>query len=373
MGSPNAQFGRAGELARLFLKLGVIGFGGPAAHIALMREEIVKRRRWLDDQQFVDLVGVTAIIPGPSSTEMAIHIGRERAGWRGLVVSGACFILPAALIVGVLAWLYTRFGTTPRAGLFLSGLEPVVLAVVADAIWKLGRTAIRSVTLAIIAVAAFVAVLLGVDPLVAFAVGGLAVAAAHVGSERFAAAFPALPLFGAVDISPAGLFALFVRIGFSVFGSGYVLLAYLQDLLVDDLGLLTQRQVLDAVAIGQITPGPVFTTATFLGFVIDGAPGAVLATAGIFLPSFLLVAVVGPFIPRLRERPALGAFVDGVNAVAIGVMATVLVGFANAIRGDWVAVAVAVAATAAIVLLRRSPTQVLLGGAAIGAIRAAMG
>jgi chromate transporter len=190
---------------------------------------------------------------------------------------------------------------------------------------------------------------------------------------RLASLVPAFPLFAATDISPHGLFAVFVRIGFSVFGSGYVLLAYLEDLLVHDLGLVSRTQVLDAVAIGQVTPGPVFTTATFLGFVIDGIPGAVLATAGIFLPSFLLVALVGPFIPRLRERPAAAAFVDGVNAVAIGVMATVLVDFGATVRQDVVGIVVAIAATVAVVLLKRSPTQVLLAGAAIGAVRALLG
>ena len=365
--------GRLGEVARLFLKIGVIGFGGPAAHLALMREEVVERRRWLNDQQFVDLVGVTAVIPGPSSTEMAMHIGRERAGWRGLLVSGACFIVPAAAIVAVLAWLYTRFGTTPRAALFLSGLEPVVLAVVADAIWKLGRVAVTSIALGLIAACAFMAVILGVDPLAVFLLGGSLVVALRLGAERLSATVPALPLLAATDLSSLGLFGVFVRIGFSVFGSGYVLLAYLQDLLVDDLALVTETQVLDAVAIGQITPGPVFTTATFLGFFIDGIPGAVLATAGIFLPSFLLVAAIGPLIPRLRERPSAAAFVDGINVAAIGVMATVLVDFGNAIRDDIFAIAVAVAAVVTIVVFRRSPTQVLIAGAVVGAIRAAIG
>lgn len=361
------------EVGRLFLKLGVIGFGGPAAHIALMREEVVERREWLDDQQFVDLIGVTAVIPGPSSTEMAIHLGRERAGWPGLLLSGACFITPAALIVGFLAWLYTEFGTNPRAELFLSGLQPVVLAVVADAIWKLGRTALRTPLLALVAVAAFVAVMLGVDPVLTFGAGGGALAAKHQAGSRLVVALPTMPLFGAAEISSPGLFALFARIGISVFGSGYVLLAYLQELLVDDLGLLTRTEVLDAVAIGQVTPGPVFTTATFLGFVIDGPIGAAIATTGIFLPSFLLVALIGPWIPRLRERPGIAAFVDGVNAVAIGVMATVVIGFGNAIRGDLVAVGIAVSATIAILLARRGATEVLVAGAVFGAIRAAVG
>ena len=362
-----------GDLARLFLKLGVIGFGGPAAHIALMREEVVERRKWLNDQQFVDLVGVTGLIPGPSSTEMAIHVGRERAGWRGLVVSGACFIIPAATMVAVLAWLYTRFGATPRAALFLSGLEPVVLAVVADAIWKLGRSAVTTITLGLIAMCAFMAVVLGVEPVIVFMLGGALVMALRAEANRVGAVVPAIPLLAASDLSSLGLFGVFVRIGFSVFGSGYVLLAYLQDLLVDDLALLTKTEVLDAVAIGQITPGPVFTTATFLGFVIDGIPGAMLATAGIFLPSFLLVALIGPLIPRLRERPAVAAFVDGINAVAIGVMATVLVDFGAAVREDALGIAFAIAATVAIVLLKRSPTQVLLVGAAIGVVRALLG
>ena len=364
---------RVGEVARLFLKIGVIGFGGPAAHIALMRDEVVERRKWLNDQQFIDLVGVTGVIPGPSSTEMAIHVGRERAGWRGLVVSGACFIIPAATIVTLLAWLYTRFGATPRAALFLSGLEPVVLAVVADAIWKLGRSAVTTVTLALIALCAFIAVLLGVEPVIVFLLGGALVMAVRAGAERVGSLVPAIPLFAAGDLSSLGLFGVFVRIGFSVFGSGYVLLAYLQDLLVDDLTLLTKTEVLDAVAIGQITPGPVFTTATFLGFVIDGVPGAVLATAGIFLPSFLLVAAIGPLIPHLREKPAVAAFVDGINAVAIGVMATVLVEFGAAIRGDTVALAVAVVAILAVVVARRSSTEVLIAGAVVGVIRAAIG
>lgn len=362
-----------GEVARLFLKLGVVGFGGPAAHIALMRVEVVDRRRWLDEQQFVDLVGVTGLIPGPSSTEMAIHVGRQRAGWPWLVVSGACFIAPAAAIVSALAWLYTEFGTTPRAALFLKGLEPVVLAIVAEAIWKLGRTAIRTFALGVVAVAAFVAVMLGVDPLLTFLVAGTGFAAARSAGVRAAVMLPFTPMVGAADITPTGIFLLFARIGFSVFGSGYVLLAYLQELLVEDLRLVSPTEVLDAVAIGQVTPGPVFTTATFLGFLIDGLPGAALATAGIFLPSFLLVAAIGPLIPRLRELPAVAAFIDGVNAVAIGVMATVLLQYGGAIRGDALALALAALAMIGLFVFRWSPTRVLIVGAAVGALRAVIG
>ena len=316
-----------GEIAKLFLKLGTIAFGGPAAHIAMMEEEVVRRRQWLDHQRFLDLLGATNLIPGPNSTEMAIHIGLVRAGWKGLIVAGSCFILPAMLIVWILAALYVRYGSLPEATFLLYGIKPVIIAIVVQALWGLGKSAVKGLLTGLVGAAVMSLFFLGMNEiLLLFAAGfvvmilenlwrnwkqgtlnimgalPLWVSSVSVATDAPMAAMPAIP----VTLLKLTLF--FLKIGSVLFGSGYVLLAFLRADLVDRWHWLTDQQLLDAIAIGQFTPGPVFTTATFIGYVIAGSPGAVLATLGIFFPSFVFVMASSPLIPRLRRsswvRPA---------------------------------------------------------------------
>src|SRR2546426_3866395 len=329
-----------GELARLFLKLGTIGFGGPAAHIAMMEEEVVRRRRWLDHERFLDLLGATNLIPGPNSTEMAIHIGLVRAGWRGLVVAGSCFILPAMLIVWILASLYVRYGSLPEATFLLSGIKPVIIAIVVQALWGLGKSAIKGPLTALIGAAVMVLFFLGTNEIfLLFSAGFVAMAVENLWRRwkqgtRVLIGFSILSMFsGSVDASsaiamtpvvPVSLLKLtlfFLKIGSVLFGSGYVLLAFLRADLVDRWHWLTDQQLLDAIAIGQFTPGPVFTTATFVGYVVAGSSGAILATIGIFLPAFVFVLISSPFIPKLRRSPWASGFLDGFNVASLGLMA----------------------------------------------------
>jgi chromate transporter len=326
---------RLRELFLLFARLGFTAFGGPAAHTAMMHDEVVTRRRWLGEQEFLDLVGATNLIPGPNSTELAIHIGRRRAGWTGLLVAGASFIVPATLIVLALAWAYVEYGSTAQGEALLYGIAPVVIAIVAQALWKLGRTAVKDVPLALVAVAVVALYFVGVNELALIFGTGLAVMvfrnAIPIGGWRASAIAPWLAWAPAqllavapeVAISHIRLFLTFLKIGAVLYGSGYVLLAFLRADFVERLGWLTERQLLDAVAIGQFTPGPLFTTATFVGYLVLGLPGALLATLGIFLPSFALVAATGPLIPRLRRSRWLGAALDGVNVAALALMAGV--------------------------------------------------
>ena len=308
--------------------------GGPAAHIAMMEDEVVRRRRWMTHERFLDMLGVCNLIPGPNSTEMAIHIGQLRAGFAGLVVAGACFILPAAAIVMAIAWMYVRYGTMPQAVGLLYGIKPVIIAVVLQALWGLGRTAIKSRLLAAIAIVSFFAALFDVNDMIVLIGGGVVMMAIRAVEDRDAAraTLAALPTVVprasavkpaafaaavvAVPFSLTTLFLFFLKVGAVLFGSGYVLLAFLRTDLVDRLHWLTQAQLLDAVAVGQVTPGPVFTTATFIGYILGGFRGAVVATLGIFLPSFFFVSISGPLIPHLRRSPLAGAFLDGVNVGA---------------------------------------------------------
>jgi len=376
-----------GELARLFLKLGTIGFGGPAAHIALMEDEVVRRRGWLTREAFLDYLGATNLIPGPNSTELAIEIGRDRAGWPGLVVAGVAFIVPAALIVTITAWAYVRFGSLPAAVALFAGVKPVIIAIVAQALWRLARTAVKTAWLGALTVASIVAEALGVHELIVLLGAAiLSVMAVAVrtrdGEDRvdtivpFGAPILARPsiltgVLGAAVGVPAAvslwsLFAIFLKIGSVLFGSGYVLLAFLRADFVERLGWLTERQLLDAVAVGQVTPGPVFTTATFIGYVLAGAPGAVLATVGIFLPAFVFVAVSGPLIPRLRRSRVAGAALDGVNAASLGLMAVVTWQLG---RASIVSVSSCVVALIAGVLLatrRVNAAWLVIGGALAG-------
>jgi chromate transporter len=369
------------ELATLFLKLGTTAFGGPAAHIAMMEDEVVRRRRWLTHEEFLDLLGATHLIPGPNSTEMAIHIGHRRAGWAGLLVAGGCFVLPATVIVTAIAWAYVQFGKLPRAEALLDGVKPVIIAVVVQALWGLGRSALKTRPLAALAVVAAAASFLGGNELVILFGAGLLVALVRSiirrkplgGGSSLLAAVPVLPLAGAgpavAAASPFGLwpmFLFFLKVGSVLYGSGYVLLAFLRADLVDRWHWLDEGQLLDAIAVGQFTPGPVFTTATFIGYLLAGLPGASLATVGIFLPAFFFVAISGPLVPRIRRSPTAGAFLDGVNVASLALMAVVTWQLGRVALTDWLTVALAVASAALLFRFRLNSAWLVAGGAAVG-------
>jgi chromate transporter len=333
------------EIALSFLRLGTTAFGGPAAHIAMMEDEFVRRRQWLSHEQFLDMLGATNLIPGPNSTEMAIHIGHQRAGWKGLVTGGVCFIVPAMAIVLAAAWAYVRFGALPPVQGVMYGIKPVIIAVVLQAFWRLFPSAIKGLFLGVIGVVATVAALLGVNVLIVlFSAGVITAVTSWLGRREpqpalaWANILPALKAVGAaapaVAFSLTGLFLFFLKVGAVLYGSGYVLLAFLQADLVDRLHWLTQSQLLDAIAVGQVTPGPVFTTATFIGYLLGGTLGAVVATVGIFVPSFLFVAASRPLIPRIRRSPIAGAFLDGVNVGALALMAAVTLQLSGAALVD---------------------------------------
>jgi chromate transporter len=361
------------EIAWLFLRLGATAFGGPAAHVAMMEHEVVRRRAWLTRDEFLDLLGATNLIPGPNSTELAIHIGHRRAGWPGLLVAGACFILPATAIVWTLAAVYVRYGTLPAAEGVLAGVKPVVVAIVLQALWSLGRTAVKSLGLALAGLIAAAAALAGVHELAVLLATGLAVTAVRVRPARGSGAallspLPAVALAAAAapPVQLSTLFLVFLKIGSVLFGSGYVLLAFLRAELVQRLGWLTEEQLLDAVAVGQVTPGPVFTTATFVGFVVHGHAGALVATAGIFLPAFVFVAVSGPLVPRMRRSRAFGAFLDGVIVASLALMAVVTWELGRAAIHDALTGALAVAAVVLLLRYRVNSSWLVLGGAAVG-------
>lgn len=359
---------RLAELAGLFLKLGVVAFGGPAAHVAMMREEVVVRRRWMDDQEFLDLVGATNLIPGPNSTELAIHLGRVRAGWRGLLVTGACFIVPATLIVLFFAVLYGRYGSMPEIESLLYGIIPVIIAVIANALRGLLRTAVKDRLTAVVGVAALALYLLGLGEIPLLATGALAVLLARSALHRrggFVALVPLGFLQAPWALGGGSIFVSFLKIGAVLFGSGYVLLTFLRTEFVTT-GLLTEQQLLDAVAVGQFTPGPVFTTATFIGYLLAGVPGAILATVGIFLPAFIFVAVTGPFIPRLRRSPVASNLLDGLNVTSLALMAGVTWQLGRSAIVDPFSAALALAALGLLVRFKVNAAWLVIGGGALG-------
>ena len=370
------------QLAALFLKLGVTGFGGPAAHIAMLEDEVVRRRKWLTRDEFLDLLGAANLIPGPNSTELAIHIGHRYAGWPGLLVAGSCFILPSAIIVTAIAWAYVRLGKLPTAEGILYGIKPVIIAIVFQALWGLGKTALKTRTLEIFGAAAVALSFLGINELVVLFGTGFLYAIARgwnspdpsAGASPLPGVVPALP-FAAVTTTLAGtaapfglwpLFFFFLKVGSVLFGSGYVLLAFLRADLVDRWHWLTENQLLDAIAVGQFTPGPVFTTATFIGYILAGLPGSTLATVGIFLPAFFFVAVSGPLVPRLRRSPFAGAFLDGVNVASLALMAVVTCYLGRAALIDWVTVGMAILSGALLFRHRVNSAWLVLGGAVVG-------
>ena len=370
---------KIGQLLALFLKLGVTAFGGPAAHIAMMEDEVVTRRQWLTRERFLDLLGATNLIPGPNSTEMAIHIGFVRAGVIGLVVAGISFILPAALLTLGCAWVYDRFQTVPQAEALLYGIKPAVIAVILSAVWRLGKTAAKGPFLIGIGFLVMLLVLLGINEIIVLLGGGIVgilwqlgsrlrkgkmlLGLAWLPSTNLALAVTAAPS-APVTLSALGLF--FLKIGCVLFGSGYILVAYLQGGLVEQYQWLTQQQLLDAVAIGQFTPGPVLTTATFIGYVLAGPTGALVATLGIFVPSFLFVLTTNPLIPRLRQSAVASAFLDAVNASAIGLMAAVTVELARHTLIDWGAWLIVLISAAVLFRYKVNSAWLILGGVGIG-------
>jgi chromate transporter len=391
---------RLRTLALLFLKLGAISFGGPAAHIALMEDEVVRKRQWLTRQQYLDMLGLTNLIPGPNSTEMAINVGFARAGWAGLAVAGASFIAPAALITAAMAWGYVRFDTLPLAESLLAAVKPAVIAVIAIAVWRLGKIAVHHVWLAALGALALTAFLARLSPLVILFGGGMIGMVAkqlHRLREKtssntttFSAGlvllkklFPLPGLLPGVMATVAGVPAIkrvplarlgwfFLKVGAVLYGGGYVLFAFVEQGLVRDHHWLTQQQVLDAIAIGQFTPGPVLSTATFIGYLLGGAWGAVVATVAIFLPSFVYVAALGPILPKLRRSAWMAAFLDSVNVCAVALMAGVTIRLAgDALRG-WPMWAIAVASLAVLWKWKINPAWVVLGGGLAGLLVAAV-
>lgn len=374
-----SRSGALRDLASLFLRLGSTAFGGPAAHLAMMEDEVVERRAWLSRTSFLDLLGATNLIPGPNSTEMAIHVGYRRAGWSGLLVAGACFILPASLATLLLAWAYVRYGSLPEVGSLLYGAKAAIVGVIVHALFRLGRTAIRTKTLAVLCLACVAGIALGVHELAVLFGAGTVLAlqrAIRRGGRSSASLLAPLSPFritaaatGAATTASLGLgsiFLVFLKIGSVLFGSGYVLFAFLRSDLVLRWHWLTEQQLLDAIAIGQITPGPVFASATFIGYLLAGLPGAAAATTGIFLPAFFFVAISGPFVPRLRSSPVAVAFLDGVVAASLALMAIMTWQFGRAAIVDLPS---ALIALASVLLLSRTSVNsvwLVLGGSIVG-------
>lgn len=364
------------ELLLLFLRLGATAFGGPAAHIAMMQVEVVQKRRWLSQAEFLDLLSASNLIPGPNSTELAIHIGWARRRWAGLVVAGLAFIVPATLITALCGYLYVRFGTLPSVGWLLYGVKPVILAIVVQAIWSLAPKAAKSTPLRVLGACAALWVALGGHELLVLLAAGLAAwlldrrARARAGGEQLQQAVLLAPLAGAPilasKVTLPGLFWVFFKVSSVLYGSGYVLLALLRADLVQRLGWLTEAQLIDAIAVGQITPGPVFTTATFVGYVLAGPVGAVVATVGIFVPAFAFVALSGPLVPKLRASKAAGAFLDGVNVASLALMGVVTLQLGRAALVDGPAFVIGAAAALVLVRWQVNATWVIGVGALVG-------
>lgn len=378
--TPSQQRQRLQELAVVFLRLGAIAFGGPAAHVAMMDSEVVNRRQWMSREKLLDLLGITNLIPGPNSTELAIHIGYERGGWRGLIVAGSCFILPAMVIVWILAAIYVRYQTVPQVEWLLYGIKPVIIAIVLQAVWKLGKKAAKDLSTIVAGVLAIAAYFVGLNEILLLILLGIAVMVVKNWQNRgnITGAF-LLPLSGVTaqigtaatavtSVNWVNVFLFFLKIGCVLYGSGYVLLAFLQRDLVERNQWLTSQQLLDAVAIGQFTPGPVFTTATFIGYLLAGNGGAIAATIGIFLPAFMLVLIVNPWVPKLRQSPWASGLLDGVNAASLGLMAGVTYTLGQTALVDWLTIIMAIVSAIAVFRFNINSAWLVLAGGAIGLV-----
>jgi len=368
------------ELARLFLKLGTVAFGGPPAHIAMMEDELVTRRGWLTREQFLDFIGAANLIPGPTSTEVAIYVGRVQGGWAGLLVAGSCFILPSSIMVAALGWAYVRYGALPQLAGVLYGIKPVVIALIVLAVVKLAGTAVKSTWLAVLGMFAVLAFALGTNELLVLAGGGVLAGFVYgfrSGRGEKPSSMPALLTVSGVSagasaasaFSLGALFLVFLKIGAILFGGGYVLIALIRSDLVARLGWISERQLLDAVAMGQVTPGPISTAATFIGYVLGGFPGALVATIAMFLPAFFFVAISGPLVPRLRQSPLAGAMLDGVNVAALALITVVAWQLSHAAVVDWITLALAGGSFLLLIRYRVNSAWLVLGGAVLGAAK----
>ncbi|TXN35153.1 chromate efflux transporter [Flagellimonas hymeniacidonis] len=361
------------EIAKLFFKLGSIAFGGPAAHIAMMEDEVVKKRKWMTQEHFLDLMGATNLIPGPNSTEMTMHCGHERAGWKGLFVAGFCFIFPAVVITSIFAWLYQQYGQLPTVEPFIYGIKPAVISIIIMAAFRLGKKAVKTTELSILGIAALIACLFGVNEIIAlFGTGFLGFLLYLFKKNRSnLKSFVPLLLFqigNPLKIGTFKIFLTFLKVGAILYGSGYVLFAFLDSELVAN-GWLTRQALIDAVAVGQITPGPVLSTATFIGWQMNGAMGAAAATIGIFLPSFLFVLLLNPLIPKMRKSKVIGSILDAVNVAAVALIIAVCIEMGKDTLTDWRTVLISIASLIVVFVFKKvNSAFIVLGGALIGYI-----
>ncbi len=362
------------EIAKLFFKLGSIAFGGPAAHIAMMEAEVVQKRKWMKHDHFLDLVGATNLIPGPNSTEMTMHCGHERAGWKGLFVAGICFVFPAVLITIVFAWLYQKYGQLPAAEMFIYGIKPAVIAIIIATSYRLGKKALKSIELGGLGALTITACLLGVNEIIAlFGCGIIGLLLFLIKNNRsttnsFVPLFLVKMVLPTLKLGTLGVFWTFMKVGALLYGGGYVLFAFLDAELVST-GVLTRTELIDAIAVGQFTPGPVLSTATFIGWQLNGFWGAIAATIGIFLPSFLFVLILNPLIPRLRKSKVMSAFLDAVNIAAVAVIVVVCIEMGKDTLTDWRTIAIALIGTLAVFAFKKlNPAFLVIGGSILGAI-----
>lgn len=362
------------EIAKLFFKLGVIGFGGPAAHIAMMQDEVVTKRKWLTDQHFLDLMGATNLIPGPNSTEMAIHIGREKGGWKGLIVAGLCFILPAVFITGIFAWLYKKYGQLPEIQPFVYGIKPAIIAIILGAIFPLAKKSLKSVELTFLAILVLIGAFCNINEIyLMFGAGFLALTLTYIRSPKSHDIHSFVPLalvpFGSTSILAASntkLFWIFLKIGSILYGSGYVLFAFLDAELVST-GMLSRQQLIDAIAVGQFTPGPVFSSVTFIGYQINGWAGAVISTVAIFLPSFVFVALLNPFVKKMRNSHLFSTFLDAVNVASVALIVAICIEMGRDTISDWRTILIAIVSIIFAFGYRKlNSAFIVVGGAVFG-------
>ncbi|GAA6765681.1 MULTISPECIES: chromate efflux transporter [Flavobacterium] len=362
------------KIAQLFLKLGFIGFGGPAAHIAMMQREVVAKRKWLSEQHFLDLLGATNLIPGPNSTEMAIHIGYDKGGWKGLLVAGMCFILPAVFITGIFAWLYRQYGQLPEIQPFIYGIKPAIIAIIIGAIFPLAKKSIKSIVLAFIGIAVLFLSLLGISEIyLMFGAGLFALGLFYIQNYKNSTLQSFVPVLffqiangHLLSETNARLFWIFLKIGAVLYGSGYVLFAFLDTELVAN-GLLTRQQLMDAIAVGQFTPGPVFSSVTFIGYQINGLSGAVISTIAIFLPSFVLVALLKPLMKKMRNSKSLSASLDAVNIASVAIIIAVCFTMGKETIIDWKTISIALISVVVVFKFKTiNSAFIVLGGALLG-------
>jgi len=363
------------EVAKLFLKLGVTAFGGPAAHIAMMQEEVVNKRKWMSEQHFLDLIGATNLIPGPNSTEMAIHIGQERAGWKGLIVAGLCFILPAFFITGIFAWLYKQYGHLPQVQPFFYGIKPAIIAIILAAIFPLAKKSLKTIKLGVIGVTALVLSLLSFNEIyVMFGAGLIALMLAALTNNHFKSGtkgifpftFLQISNLTLISVTSSHLFFTFLKVGSILYGSGYVLFAFLDTELVAT-GIISRQQLIDAIAVGQFTPGPVFSSVTFIGYQINGLSGAIVSTVGIFLPSFVFVALLNPLVKKMRNSKLFSAFLDAVNVASVAVIIAVCYEMGEDTFTDWRTILIALLSIIITFGFRKiNSALVVLGGSLTG-------